>query len=64
VDNRYGRVFWSPSVTIQPKAMASGWAKRTMAKFLIACRTAILEITGYATAIFLAEILVKIWSHQ
>ncbi|WP_163055011.1 hypothetical protein [Acidithiobacillus ferrooxidans] len=48
-------------MTFQPKTLHHG--RRTGQRF-IACRTAILEITGYAAAIFLAEILVKIWSHQ
>ena len=43
----------------QPKTIDPGGAKR----WLTACRMAVLEITGYAIAIFLAEMLVKIWSH-
>ncbi len=46
-------------MTSQPKPVAPGWAKR----WLTACRMAALEITWYAIAIFLAEMLVKIWSH-
>lgn len=38
--------------------------RNTIHNFLAACRNAALEITGYATAIFLAEILVKILMHQ
>ncbi|MHB8321397.1 MAG: hypothetical protein ACYDA7_05220 [Acidithiobacillus sp.] len=52
---------------IQPKPAAPGWAKRWTAKWLSVFRTAgyaFLEITGYAMAIFLAEMLVKTWSHQ
>jgi hypothetical protein len=36
-----------------------GWAKR----WLTSCRRAVMEISGYAIAIFLAEMLVKIGSH-
>lgn len=36
---------------------------RRTAKWFVACRTAILEVMGYAVAIFLAEMLVKIWMH-
>lgn len=45
---------------LKPKPVAPGLTKR----WLTACRMAALEITGYAIAIFLAEILVKIGSHQ
>ncbi len=46
-------------MNLQPKPVVSGRAKR----WLTACRMAALEITWYAIAIFLAEMLVKIWSH-
>lgn len=49
---------------LQPKTIR--WVNVTQwaAKWFTACRSAILEITGYAIAIFLAETLVKIWCHQ
>ncbi|MHB8321395.1 MAG: hypothetical protein ACYDA7_05210 [Acidithiobacillus sp.] len=47
-------------MTLTTKTIDPGWAKR----WFTACRTVALEITGYATAIFLAEMLVKIWGHQ
>lgn len=50
-------------MTLTPKTIEPGWTKRWTIKWLIVIRTAALEITGYAVAIFLAEILVKIWIH-
>ena len=49
---------------LQPKPVAPGWAKRWTMKWFTTCRTAVLDIVGYALAIFLAEMLVKIWIHQ
>ena len=51
-------------MNLQPKTVDLGWAKRWAMKWFTACRTAVLDIVGYALAIFLAEMLVKIWSHQ
>lgn len=54
---------------IQPKTIDPGWGKRGIStmqwavKWFSVCRSAMLEIAGYAAAIFLAETLVKIWVH-
>lgn len=54
-------------MTTQLKIIRPIPTRRWTAKWLSAFRIAgyaFLEITGYAMAIFLAEILVKTWSHQ
>lgn len=54
---------------IQPNTIDPGWGKRGIStmqwavKWFSVCRSAMLEIAGYAAAIFLAETLVKIWVH-
>ena len=48
-----------------PSNIVNPWlTKHATAKWFTACGRAVLEITGYAFAIWLAEVLFKIWSHQ
>lgn len=48
---------------LEPKSIDSGWAKRWVMQWFTTCRTAVLDVVGYAIAIFLAETLVKTWCH-